>query len=194
MSGRSRLPWVLGPLLAIAVLIGALVVSTAGSGGSDPGPVASLTASPSPSPTSTLSTQERATMEIEELVEEYAVLTNAAYRDPSIPLTAIDTVAVDPIKGVWTENLSKFRQDGAVMTSGGLTAEGIEVVSLSLEPPLPVAEVKVCFVVEASVMRNGSPEQWNERTLSRYEVAQSQQAPVRWVLVDSVPAQTPEQC
>jgi hypothetical protein len=174
-------------LSALALLGGALWLGSGGAGGAgaDAAPAPSAAPTPTPSATPTLTPEEQAEAEIEVLLERFVATTTRAYRDPSTPVEAIHPYAVDPIRGVWAANVAEFRQQGSVMESGGLTAEGVEVEGLTLEPPLPMADVTVCSVIVAEVLRNGQRESWNERTISRYRVAQTQQSPIRWVLVDS---------
>lgn len=192
MSGRSRLPWVLGGLLAIAVLIGALVVSTAGSGGSDPGPVASLTASPSPSPspTSTLSPEEQqAVEEAAAVVLKSQQLYYDLLADPS-RLNELNAVLAEPQLSIDLPNLQYLASTGTttVESTGPVELASVEPLSVDLTGAPPTVTLLVCVDnTAASGTTDGEPWSGN-RKLAQYRVVQTTYLPAPgWALAQVLP-------
>ena len=127
-----------------------------------PSSTASPSTSPSPttSPSST-SDSELAAADAEALIREYYEVIDQLGRDPSVPLTALDAVAISKDLDSWQRQFERARRDGWVQTGQTKLVE-IDVQSVNLDNSdpaagrVPAVQVDVCFDVTDVDVRDAS--------------------------------------
>jgi hypothetical protein len=151
-----------------------------------PSSTPSLTPSPSPTSSPSLSPTsdtERAATDAEELIREYYQVIDQLGLDPSVPLTALEEVAISKDLSVRQRQFERERRDGWTQTGDTKIVElKVQSVNLDNSDPstgrVPAVQVDVCVDVTdvdvrdasgSSVVTADRPDtNWTRHTVSNY--------------------------
>lgn len=156
-----------GALTTATIFI--LVAASACSGSPEPAPsptptTASTTPSPTPSPSPSPippSDSELAAANAEALVRDYYRVIDQLGLDPSVPLTALEDVAISKDLDSWQRQFERARRDGWTQTGETKLVEvDVQSVNLDNSDPavglVPAVQVDVCFDVTNVDVRDAS--------------------------------------
>lgn len=105
----------------------------------------------SPTAETSLSAEDRAQRDLEQLVRGYYAAENAAYLDPSIdPSAALDPYLRNPASGARVADILAFRNAGHQMLSGSAEVHAVHLTALDLGADPSTATIDECHTLAAN--------------------------------------------